>query len=253
MPVAFEIISVFFLGLLLGSFSTALIYRIPRKINWGVVRSECTSCHKKLSCFQLIPILSWVLSKGQCSQCGAVVSCKYPLIEFLCAMCCVMAYVSMGLTFEFVFALLLLPFLLSLFFIDLEHMILPNQLVFIAFIIGIFRFLYFFLFDFSTDMQALLISYVGGAFVYAGVAFFIGFITTKILKKNALGMGDVKFFFVCGGWLGLSYLSSFMILSGGLGVLTSLIWRFATGKQAFPFGPALILSFYILLLYQGSV
>jgi len=138
--------------------------------------------------------------------------------------------------------MLALPFLLALFFIDLEKMILPNQLVIIVFCIGLLRL--FFLFPISDYVH-----YILSAFFYGAVIWGLALMTQYILKKEALGFGDVKFFVVSGLWLGFSLLPYFMILSGVLAVAFSLFWSKSGGGSVFPFGPSLIMSFYLLLLF----
>ncbi len=248
-----EIFLIFIIGLLLGSFSTALSYRVPRKMSWGAVRSACPSCKHPLGVFQLVPVFSWILSKGKCSFCKATIPAFYPLSELVCAFLCLGVYTVYGLNVEALIIIAAIPFLMSLFLIDVRHMILPNQLVFILFVIGIVRLFYLSIHDVFSNFQEMAVHYLGGALVFSFVSLSIGFVMTKVLKKDALGMGDVKFFMVSGIWLGLNALGYFMILSGCLGVVFSLLWRCFVGAKTFPFGPALILSFYILLLFQGSL
>ncbi len=133
--------------------------------------------------------------------------------------------------------------------IDFEYMILPNQLVFILFVLGGSRLLYIYYAGVEADI--LFTQYIMGAVIYAGVSWFIGFVLTKVLKRNSLGFGDVKFFLVSGLWLGISILPYFMIMSGTVAIIFALAWRFFKNEDKFPFGPSLIISFYSLLVFQG--
>ena len=142
------------------------------------------------------------------------------------------------------------PFLVALTMIDLKHMILPNQLVAIILALGACVFM---LRAISAESLAdIVANYAGGALLYCAIAWALSIIMKKLLKKDALGMGDVKFFFVSGLWLGTGALGSFCIIAGVAGTLMGVIWQKITGKAAFPFGPALIFSFYVILLLQGS-
>lgn len=71
----------FILGLCIGSFVTALTYRIPRKLNWTTDRSRCTSCNHVLGVPDLVPVLSWLCLRGKCRHCSASIPARYPLIE----------------------------------------------------------------------------------------------------------------------------------------------------------------------------
>ncbi len=241
-----EIFIFAFLGLILGSFSTALIHRIPRKLPWGKERSTCVKCNKNLGVLDLVPVISWCIFKGKCRHCSSKISYKYPIIEIISLLLCLAIYFTFGVSIESLFFIISLPILLSLLVIDLEHMILPNQLTLILFVIGIIRVIY------NLIIGAEWLDYIGGAVIYLLFAWGLGALSSKILKKEALGFGDVKFFGVVGIWLGASMLSYFLILSGGIAVLFALCWRAIKKTELFPFGPALIIAFYALLLIQGS-
>jgi leader peptidase (prepilin peptidase)/N-methyltransferase len=71
----------FCLGLCLGSFTTALVYRLPRRLNWTTERSRCPACHHVLGPLDLVPLFSWLFLRGQCRYCRAPISARYPLIE----------------------------------------------------------------------------------------------------------------------------------------------------------------------------
>lgn len=71
----------FVLGVCFGSFVTALLYRLPRRLNWTSDRSRCTSCHHALGVKDLVPVLSWLMAGGKCRYCKAKISARYPLIE----------------------------------------------------------------------------------------------------------------------------------------------------------------------------
>lgn len=255
-----EIIIVSLCGLIFGSFASALTYRVPRNLPWATkggdsegkhgLRSACPSCKTLLSAKDLVPVLSWLFSRGKCRHCAESVSVVYPLCEFLTFAGCIGIYAVYGMTWFSIPFFLLIPFLVALTMIDLEHMILPNQLVIIVFALGggvlSMKLMNA---EILLDVAAL---YLGGALVFGLFAWLLSIVMKKVLKKDALGMGDVKFFTVTGLWLGVPALGSFCIGAGIIGVILGVVWQKTTGKPVFPFGPALILSFYILLLLQGS-
>lgn len=256
-----EIIIVSLCGLVFGSFASALTYRVPREMPWATkgtaneksehgLRSACPSCKAPLSVKDLIPICSWLCSKGKCRHCKTSISIVYPLCEFLTLVGCLGVYAVYGITWFAIPFFLLIPFLVALIMIDFEHMILPNQLVAIVLALG------------SCVLAIRLINaeflvdtaftYLGGALAFGALSWLLSITMKKVLKKDALGMGDVKFFAVAGIWLGLPALGSFCIGAGLIGTILGVMWKKMTGKPVFPFGPALILSFYLLLLFQGS-
>ncbi len=261
-PVFLEVLIVAALGLALGSFSTALIYRIPRNISWAfgpskkatdpkAGRSVCISCGRVLSVADLVPVFSWVFLRGKCRQCGAKIPTRYPLTELGVVLACLGAYAVFGFQAQTFFIMATVPFLAALLVIDLDHMILPDQLVMIVGVIGAAKLLYEVFF--GAGGPELAAAYAGAAVFYAVLSWLLGYGMGKLLKKDSLGFGDVKFFAVAGLWLGFSGLPAFLILSGVAGVVFAVIWQRIKKEAVFPFGPALITSLYAVLLLQGSL
>jgi leader peptidase (prepilin peptidase)/N-methyltransferase len=248
----FEILFVTILGLILGSFCTAMAHRESAGESWfsfgSQKRSACPSCGIKLQIPDLIPVFSWLFLKGKCRHCEKPIPRLYPAIELtvmvLClAYACLKGLSPLSVSLPTLFAV---PFLVALCVVDLRHKILPNTLLLALSLLGFFRFIAF---GFQgTDWGALLTEHGAGALMYGMLSFALGKIMAIVLKKEALGMGDVKFFAVAGLWLGLSHLADFMMLGGVLGVVLGLVWLKVCKEPTFPFGPALIASFYVLLL-----
>ncbi len=71
----------FCFGLCLGSFMTALVYRLPRGLNWTTDRSRCPSCGHALGVPDLVPVFSWLALRGRCRHCRTPIPARYPLIE----------------------------------------------------------------------------------------------------------------------------------------------------------------------------
>ena len=84
------------LGGVFGSFLTCMLYRVPRKISLSNPPSICPSCETVLTFWDLMPILSYVFSRGKCRHCGVNVSARYVLIELLTVTCFVLAFYVIG-------------------------------------------------------------------------------------------------------------------------------------------------------------
>lgn len=234
------------MGLALGSFATALVYRVPRNIPWGTAaRSSCPHCNTALKARDLVPLFSWAAVGGQCRYCKADIGYIYPLVELGVLLGCLGVYWALGLTPESVTVIFCVPFLAALLVIDLQYLILPHQLILIAGGLGLAQLAV----AFPDGVQDKL----AGMAVYGLAAWLLGFGMTRFLKKDALGFGDVKFFAMAGLWLGLAQLGWFCLLSGIFGIILALAWRLAGKGEVFPFGPALIVSLYVLLIFDGSL
>ena len=91
-------ITFFVLGSLWGSFSNVCIYRLPKNKHIIFSRSYCPGCKNKISWFDNIPFISFMLLKGKCRSCGNKINFQYFLIELLSALCFVTIYDFYGLT-----------------------------------------------------------------------------------------------------------------------------------------------------------
>jgi leader peptidase (prepilin peptidase)/N-methyltransferase len=239
------------LGLVLGSFATALVYRVPAGVSWHAFfgaqkRSACVHCGTNLAIKDLVPLLSWLSLKGRCRYCGGAIGVVYPAIE-LSVMLAALLFVGAHGFFPLeqrLPALAVFPFLAALIVIDFRTRLLPNALVFAVAALGA---LHLAAVVWHADMILFPIyEYAGGAFFYGLIALILSISMEKLLKKPALGGGDIKLMAALGLWLGLSNLAAFFMLSGALGVVLGAIWCRIRGDEAFPFGPALIAAFFVL-------
>lgn len=264
MPFASSFISfviIFFialLGLALGSFASVLSYREARGLSWFSVkgcgkgaeltggRSACTECKKALRAVDLIPVFSWLYLRGHCRYCASPIPFRYPLLELASMVLCVLAYIAIGAQPAAFILIAAVPFLLALVVIDLEAMILPDRLMAVLTALGLLK-IGFLAHEAGGDVT---LHYLLSAILYGGFAWALGRFMAFALKKEALGMGDVKFFALAGLWLGLAALPAFCVVSGLAGVIFAAGWRVMhKGAGAFPFGPALIASFYIMVVF----
>lgn len=249
----FEVFVVSVFALILGSFTTALTHRQFLGLSWFAFnqeerRSVCPKCGTRLKLIDLIPVFSWLFLRGKCRYCGAPIGYFYPAVELSILALCLIYVFMQGLypLSASIPLFLALPFLVALLIIDIKTKTLPNLLVFIFALIGL---VYVLISMFpQQDWSMYLAEHVVGALLYGGLAWSLSYFMAKMLKKTAMGGGDVKLMAACGLWLGVSNLANFFMLSGVLGVVLGILWRRIRQEPVFPFGPALILSFYVLFL-----
>jgi leader peptidase (prepilin peptidase) / N-methyltransferase len=250
----FDAAAVLLLGMILGSFATALSYRLPRDISIVTqMRSSCPSCQRKLTVLDLIPLLSWVFLKGKCRSCKTPIGLRYPLIELSTLTLCFAFYLVYGLTSETFFILLLSPVLISIVDIDLHYKIIPDSLNLTIAVLGLGTLLMNAIA--AASPATFFIEHIGpafgGLFLYGAGSFALRQGMMLALKKEALGLGDVKFFAAAGFWLGhaLEPLALLLTVAGCCGVIVSLVWKKTRGEAEAPFGPSLIAAFIAVLLF----
>ncbi len=237
------------LGLVFGSFVTALSYRLPRGQNIAAGRSRCPACNRPLSTRDLIPVISWILSRGSCRQCNARVSWRYPAIEVVTAIAFVVAVMLTDDIARLGVLMMITPLCVALAVIDIEHEKLPNSLVILLAVLAvIWRW---------TESGDLAFG-LGAAVLALGAGALLSYGYKALVGRDGLGIGDVKLFAIGALALPLELFLLFMTLTGVLGVVFGAIWQRATRRDGFPFGPAILLSFWLCLtagsaLFDGLV
>ncbi|MCB1556583.1 MAG: prepilin peptidase [Alphaproteobacteria bacterium] len=246
------------IGLSLGSFASAVVARLPEERsllvsgNGAWARSSCPLCGHHLAILDLIPLVSWLWGRGRCRYCGGQIGVRYLLIELLALCGAVGAYVFWGFTPAAFLLIAAIPLLLALLFVDLDHMVLPDILILLLSALALcFICLSGLEAGGGLAILAVLLGAAVSGLIYGGLLWLVGAVMRSLLKKPALGFGDVKFFAMAGLWIGLPSLPFFMVLSGVIGLLWGVVWRFIRRADRFPFGPALILALYFLLLLNG--
>ena len=218
------------LGLIVGSFLNVCIYRLPRResINWP--GSHCTACHRPLSWYENVPVISWLVLRGRCRTCGERISIIYPLVELITCALFVAGYVIYGWTPMLAVRLAFACAMVVLFAIDLRHHLLPNVITVPGIVIGFLLSLFL-----PPGWKASLIGLIAGG----GVLFAIAEGYYRLRGVEGLGMGDVKMLSMIGAFLGWKLMLVTLILGSFAGSLIGVV-LIALGrggmKAALPFG-----------------
>ena len=137
--IVFNSILVFFFGICLGSFANVCIFRLPRNKQTITGRSFCPKCKKNIQWFDNIPLISYLLLSGKCRKCQKNISLKYFIVECICGAGFVLIFLCCSYYTSIVFLSLLFLLYLIIFFIDLEHFIIPDSLSFILMFLAIVK------------------------------------------------------------------------------------------------------------------
>lgn len=232
------------LGLVFGSFVTALSYRLPRGESIARGRSRCPHCQRALGAPDLVPVLSWVVQGGKCRHCRVPISWRYPMIESVSAALFIAAGVFAGDAVHLMLLLAMTPVMLALAVVDLEYRRLPNILI--------------------VALAGLAVAWrwYGDQALLTGLATALGMGVIGVLMdwaarrwsgKVGIGQGDIKLLASAGLALSVPEFLLFVGLAGGLGAGFGLVWQRVAKAHQFPFAPAVLLSYWLCLLAADNI
>lgn len=234
-------------GLMIGSFLNVCIYRLPRQESVVFPGSHCTTCGRAIRWYENIPVLSWILLRGQCAGCGERISAIYPLVEALTGVVFAAHYLWFGWDWLLVPRLLFACALIVLAFIDLRHRILPNPITLGGIVVG---------FLFSLAFPPGWVSSLIGLLCGGGVLFLIGELYFRLRGIEGMGMGDVKMLAMIGAFLGWQAVLITMVLASFAGALVGLammLLQKGDMKYALPFGTFLSAAALVASLYGDAL
>jgi len=235
-------------GLVVGSFMTVAVHRLPKGESVVRPRSRCPACGAEIGARDNVPVLSWLLLQGRCRRCGERISVEYPLIELATAGLVVLAAIRFPNPWKAVLVAGLLALMPGIALIDLRHRIIPNRLMYPALLLFTPVIVLARLIGGSADPTRGAI----GLLLYGGILFVVAVVS------RGMGMGDVKLAALIGlvlGSLALRFVgvaAGAAIVLGGLGGLVALAMGRGR-KSAIPFGPYLAAGAVIAGLWGEAI
>ncbi|WP_242360557.1 A24 family peptidase [Anaeromyxobacter sp. SG17] len=216
-------------GAVLGSFLNVVIARVPAGLSVVRPRSRCPRCLSEIAWYDNVPVISWVLLRGRCRRCGLPISIRYPLVELLGAVVGWLAWNRHGLSPEAGAEIALVLTLVALAFIDLDTWLLPHVITWPLLGGGVLAS------ALGWSAAPSLASSLWGAGVGWGAFALLSWGGEKILRKEALGFGDVWLLGGLGAWLGLGALLPLVLLASVqgsvVGIVLVLLGKSQTGER----------------------
>ena len=257
-------------SLAIGSLLNVIIYRLPlmlkaewlsqsrlllnspepvdTTINLFFPRSFCPDCKTLIPSWHNIPLLSYVILRGRCSQCKHPIPFRYPFIEALCLGLSLLAAWKFGFNIELLFALLFIWLLIPLAAIDYQHHLLPDSLTLSLLWVGLI-----------ANTQSLFTTLPNAVWSAAGayVAIWL-FINLFYLFTGKVGManGDFKLFAAFGAWFGWTQLPLILFVSSLAGAIIGMLYlklTQQTKETPIPFGPFLCIAGLLSLFYGHAI
>ncbi len=238
------IIIFFIFGTIFGSFFAVVGQKLPIKENFITTKSRCDHCFHRLKWYDLIPLVSYIISLGKCRYCKQKIDPMLFLIELFTGILFAISFYSFNLSLDLVIALGIISLLMIIFVSDIMYLIIPDSLL-------VFFGIYFLIVQyFRIGLIDTLYHILIGVFLFT-LMYIIMLLGNKAFKKESLGGGDIKLMFIFGLILD-PLLGVFSIFIGSLVAMPTSIYLLIKQKErVLPFGPFLVLA--LLLLYFSKI
>lgn len=260
------------IGFLVGSFLNVVIYRLPvmmenafkdeyqeyfhpdeeiperPKFNLVVPRSRCPNCGHKISAWENIPVISYLILKGRCHGCGQHISLRYPMVETFTGLMSLLVAWHFGPTVQVIGALLMTWSLIAISGIDFDKMLIPDEIVQPLLWIGI-------LFNMFNTYVTLTDAVYGAVAGY--MCLWLFYWTFKLATgKEGMGYGDFKLTACLGAWFGYQMLPAIIFGSALVGAVIGGLLMFINRhkeSQPFAFGPYIAIMGFIVMLWGNEI
>ena len=241
----------FVFGSIWGSFANVCIYRLPANKNVATGRSCCPNCNNLIKWYDNIPIVSFLFLQGVCRNCSKKINTQYLLVELISGFSFAICYYFFGISITTLLFFILTICFVIIFFIDLKHFIIPNELTVTLMVIGIIK-------SIDPDLNYEIFpnfinSVLGGVIGYMLIWLIILFYK-KVRNKEGMGLGDAKLLSAIGfwfGWVSLPFILFFSSFIALVSVLPDLIKNKKNLTSQIPFGPFIILGTLSYLLVKN--
>ena len=269
-PLWYWLLVFFALGACVGSFYNVIVYRMPRGISLINPPSHCPLCKKHIPIRYNLPIVGWLWLRGRSACCKQPISVIYPIGEALCGMLGAIALfaavavnagsVSAGLLGAPVMEPAVWASAFAMFWlllgaypvcaVDCKYKLIPDSISVGGVVAGLLISL---IPGGITPMASLL-----GAVVAGGGLYLVGWVATKVLKKEAMGFGDVKLLAGYGALMGLTGAVETLVVAAVLGIVVMVPYsKMAAGKGdgsgQIPFGPFLAVAAPFMYLWGDTL
>jgi leader peptidase (prepilin peptidase)/N-methyltransferase len=263
------------LGLIVGSFLNVVILRLPKRMQaelgeacadlrgeeteplpsrWFGLdylitpASSCPHCGHGIRAWENIPLLSYLLLRGRCSNCKATIGIRYPVVELLTGLLSLFVVLHFGATPTAVVALILVWTLIALTVIDLDEQLLPDQLTLPLLWLGL-------LVNIGGMFTDLTSAVIGAAAGYLSL-WFVFQVFRLLTGREGMGYGDFKLIAVFGAFLGWQMLPLVVLLSSFIGAIVGVGMIVLLGRDRqipIPFGPYIAVAGLVALLWGEQV
>ncbi len=244
---------VFLFGITIGSFLNVCIYRMGREQSIVRPPSHCTACNKPIRWYDNIPLLSYLVLKGRCRDCGAKISFRYFFVELLTGVIFLSIYSRFGLSpATFIYCLFVSGLIVAT-FVDFDFRIIPDEISVGGIVLGLLLSAAYPRLHNATGPLWGLRDSLLGVLVGGGSLWILGCVGEFIFRKESMGGGDVKLLAMIGSFMGWKIAILCLPLASLLGAVVGIIIKIRTKSSLIAFGPYLSLGAVISLFWAKDI
>lgn len=236
----------FLFGAAIGSFLNVVMYRLPKGISIIKPNSFCPACKKPIIWYENIPLVSYVLLRGKCSNCKKPISIRYFAVELITALVFLYLFAQFGLSFSFLFYAYFFSVLIAISGIDFAYQLIPDVLSMPGIVIGLV---------FHLTQGSILQSVIGAAFG-GGLILLIRAVGGWVYKKEVMGLGDVYLTAMIGAFVGFPFIIAAIFIGALFGAILGIAYVISTRQSRespIPFGPFLSLGGMLVIIFEPQV
>jgi leader peptidase (prepilin peptidase)/N-methyltransferase len=254
-------------GMVIGSFLNVVIYRLPLEESIVYPSSRCPACSAKIKPWDNIPVLSYILLRGRCRQCGVPISLRYPAVELLTGVVYALIALRFGFTLETLIYTSFAAGLIVAGLVDIDHQIIPDEVSLGGLVVGLIA-VPLWMVHLGEPIAAALYHSFLGASLGGGMLWIVGFLHARLCVATGrefehwpgegesiprpgeadywmwfpgMGFGDIKLLAMIGAFLGPVGVVTTILLASILGLILGVGWAIVTRtwNSPFGFGPAI--------------
>lgn len=233
----------FIMGLIFGSFFQVIGFRIPKGESIITPSSHCEECKHKLKWYELIPVISYIIQGGKCRNCKKHLSIKYPLYEIFTGISFCLSYIVFGLSIDIIIPLTIISILIIVIISDIEYMIISDEVLIAGSILILTE--TFVINGMMSGIYSLVTGLAGFLLMYG-----IKLVGDAAFKKESLGGGDIKLFFLLGLVFHFKTLVVIIFASSFIALPYSISVLLMKKDNIVPFGPFISLASILLILLK---
>lgn len=234
----------FIIGLFAGLISIVIGLKGP--LNIKNYFNCCDNCNNNYKWYDMIPVISFFLNRGECRYCNKELSLMYPVLEIISGILFSFSYMIYGFSYEMLIMIILTILSLIIYVSDFKYYIIMDEpLIIFSITILTLKLVYF-------SFRTFLISLCSGVLIFIFMLA-IRYIGNKLFKQESLGGGDIKLSMLFGFMLGIRLSIVSLVLGSFLAFPCAVYYALTDKNREIPFGPFLMTGLYLVFVFMEPI